>query len=158
MKKIITIIVSVIMCFACLAMVTSCDSKDKDEKTKINKEAVGVYEMVSISGTLVQNGYVTQLDESLYEYYRITLNTDGSAFVESKGRGVTTAVEAEGTWEWDDGQIKLKSRTLGISVVETMDWEDGVITYEAHQVGQGIEITMVLVLERVSIPEEDSRT
>ena len=158
MKKFITIILSMVLCFACLAMATSCESKDEDKKGKIKKEVVGVYEMVSVTGTVVQNGYVTNLDKSLYEYYRITLNSDGSALVESKGTSSSAIYELEGTWEWSNGKIKMKSKVSGITTVEVMDWEDGVITYEAYQVGQGIEITMVLVLERVSIPEEDSRT
>ena len=158
MKKFITIILGVVLCFACLAMATSCESKDKDKKGKINKEVVGVYEMVSVSGTINQNGYITNLDKSLYEYYRITLNADGSAVVESKGALSSAIYEAEGTWEWSNGKIKMKSTVSGVTTVEVMDWEDGVITYEAHEVGQGIEITMVLVLERVAVPEESSWT
>ena len=155
MKKFITILISVIMCFACLSMATSCDEKDDEkDKAKINKEAVGVYEMVEISGTINQGGYVTTLDESLYDYYRITLSEDGSALIESRGNGMSTGIEATGTWEWDDGQIKVKSKQSGVTTVEVMDWEDGVITYEANVAAQGTEINMVLVLERVYVEED----
>ena len=148
MKKFIITLLSVVMCFACLTMATSCVNK------KINKEVVGVYEMANVSGTINQNGFVTNLDVSLYEYYRITLKEDGSALVESKGTSSSAIYEAEGTWEWSDGKIKLKTTQSGITVTEVMDWADGVITYKAYQESAGIKIDMVLTLERVTDDEK----
>ncbi|MBE5742780.1 MAG: hypothetical protein E7360_05670 [Clostridiales bacterium] len=140
MKKLLAIILSVVTCFACLSLVSSCGN---------NSKFVGTYEMVSITGTMTYNGQTTQLDESLYEYYRITLNKDGTALVESKGNNTTSKIENEGTWEYKNNKVRLKSTQAGITVVEEMDWEDGVITYVANQSGQGMEISMNLVLEKV---------
>ena len=140
MKKLLAIILSVVTCFACLSLVSSCAN---------NSKCVGTYEMVSITGTMTYNGQTTQLDESLYEYYRITLNKDGTALVESKGNNTTSKIENEGTWEYKNNKVRLKSTQAGITVVEEMDWKDGVITYVANQSGQGMEISMNLVLEKV---------
>ena len=101
MKKLLAIILTVVACTFCLGVATSCDGT----KSKI----AGTYEMVSIEGTLVYEGQTTQLDKSLYEYYRIVLEKNGKARVESKAASNSTLIEADGTWEWKNKKIRLKS-------------------------------------------------
>ena len=138
MKKISISILAVMMCMMCLLAFTACQ----------NSPYVGTYEMVSISGTMTVYGQTIKLTKDLYEYYRITLNEDGTAKVQSKAVNNTTAIEADGTWEFVDGKIFLKSTTSGITTVEEMTWEDGVITYSANQSAQGISMEMTIVLEK----------
>lgn len=138
MKKISVSILAVMMCLICLLTFAACQ----------DSQYVGTYEMVSISGTMTAYGQTIELTKDLYEYYRITLNDDGTAKVQSKAANNTTAIEADGTWEVVDGKIFLKSTTSGITTVEEMTWEDGVITYSANQSAQGISMEMTIVLEK----------
>ena len=139
MKKILSLILVTVLLLSCVSVLSSCGTKAK---------IAGTYEMVSISGTITQNGQTVNLDEDLYEYYRLTLNKDGSALVESKGKNNTSKVEQEGEWDYEDGVIKLKSVQMGITVVEEMEWDDGVITYEAKESGQGMSVNMKITLKK----------
>ena len=139
MKKILSLILVTVLLLSCVSVLSSCGMKAK---------IAGTYEMVSISGTITQNGKTVNLDEDLYEYYRLTLNKDGSALVESKGKNNTSKVEQEAEWDYKDGVIKLKSVQMGITVVEEMEWNDGVIIYEAKESGQGMTVNMKVTLER----------
>ena len=142
MKKKIMAALAVVMCvIACAMTLTACTSIEM-------RKIAGTYEMVSISGTITYNGQTTQLDEDLYEYYRITLEKDGDAKVEIKGTVNTLAVEADAEWEYEDGKIKLITKQGGMKVVEIMDYEDGAITYTANQTVQGMAISMTIILER----------
>jgi len=138
-KKILSLILVTVLLLSCVSVLSSCGMKAK---------IAGTYEMVSISGTITQNGKTVNLDEDLYEYYRLTLNKDGSALVESKGKNNTSKVEQEAEWDYKDGVIKLKSVQMGITVVEEMEWNDGVITYEAKESGQGMTVNMKVTLEK----------
>ena len=124
MKKLLTVLILIALCLSCMTVMISCDIMN----IGIKKEIVGVYEMTDISGSMSANGQTISLSKDLYEYYRITFNKDGTAMVESKAVGNDLKVEQEGTWEWDDGKIELKSNTQGVTVVEELDWNDGVIT------------------------------
>lgn len=139
MKKILSLILVTVLLLSCVSVLSACGTKAK---------IAGTYEMVSISGTITQNGQTVNLDEDLYEYYRLTLNKDGSALVESKGKNNTSKVEQEGEWDYEDGVIKLKSVQMGITVVEEMEWDDGVITYEAKESGQGMSVNMKITLKK----------
>ncbi|MBQ2717074.1 MAG: hypothetical protein IJF75_00570 [Clostridia bacterium] len=139
MKKILSVMLVVALSLSCVLMLSACGK---------NSQVAGTYEMVSISGTVTMNGQTVTLSEGLYDYYRIILNDDGTAKVESKGAGNTSVIEQEGTWEYEDNKVKLRSTTSGITVVEEMDWEDGTITYVANQSAQGMTISMTLILEK----------
>ena len=139
MKRVFVLVLGLVLTLSCLLSLSACTMESK---------IAGTYEMVSVSGTLTYNGVTTELGEDLYDYYRITLNRDGTALIESKGADSTAKIEEEGTWEYEDDLIKLKSRPSGITVVEEMEWKDGVITYEAEQSGQGMAIKMTLILEK----------
>ena len=128
------------MIATCALTFASCNSDDK---------IAGTYEMTSISGTVTYGGETIELEEDLYDYYRITLKKNGSCMIESKASGSTTKVEEEGTWEYDDGILKIKSNPSGITTVEEMTWEDDVIIYEAEQNASGMKIEMKLRLEKV---------
>ncbi len=138
MKKILSVMLVVALSLSCVLMLSACG----------NSEVAGTYEMVSISGTVTSYGQTIPLSEDLYDYYRIILNEDGTATVQSKAKGNTTVIEQDGTWEFEDNKVKLKSTTAGVSVVEEMDWKDGTITYVANQSAQGMTISMTLVLEK----------
>ena len=139
MKRILSLALGLVLALGCFVILPSCG---------MERKIAGTYEMVEISGTLTMNGQTVELDEDLYDYYRITLNKDGTAEIESKGAGSTLKVEEEGTWEYEDDVIKLKSKPSGITVVEEMEWDDDVITYEAEQSAQGMTIKMTLILEK----------
>ena len=104
--------------------------------------------MISISGSISYGGETIELEEDLYDYYRITLNKDGSCLIESKSSTSTALIENEGTWEYDDGELKIKSVSYGATVVELMEWDDGVITYDCEQSAQGMTIKMRLILKK----------
>ena len=114
----------------------------------INEDAVGVYEMTAISGTVTANGVTTELGTDLYEYYTITLNKDGSAVVKAKGSQTSIEMEQEGTWKFEDGKVKLTSENQGVKVTEVMDWKDNVITYKTTQEGQGMKLDFELTLTK----------
>ena len=140
MKKTLATFFTVICTFICIFMLGSCNE---------NAKYAGTYKMVSITGSMTINGETTQLSTDLYEYYNIILNKDGTAVVESKGaQTVGMAVENEGTWEYEDGKIKLKSRNSGITVVEEMTLEGDTLTYVAEQAASGVSISMTIVLEK----------
>lgn len=139
MKKILTLAMALALIATCAFHLISCGGRD---------DVVGTYEMVSVSGTVTYNGQTVELSEDLYEYYRIILDRDGTAKIESKASNSTLKVEEEGTWEYEDGVLKVKSSPSGIAVVEEMKWENGTITYEAEQSGQGMTIKMTLVLQK----------
>ena len=76
MKKILSFVLIVSMLLTCMVVFASCDTSSK---------VAGTYEMVSVTGSLTYQGETIALDEDLYDYYRITLEKDGTALVESKG-------------------------------------------------------------------------
>ena len=137
MKKFLSLIVAVVLLVSCFAFV-SCNGID----------LAGTYEMTGISGTITYNGQTVELEEDLYDYYRIVLNKDGSCKIESKGADSTAKIEQEGTWEYEDEVLKVKTVTSGVTVVEEMKWDDGVITYDAKQSASGMTINMQLTFQR----------
>ena len=139
MKRIISFILVAVMLFVCVSALSSCGMKSK---------IAGTYEMTSISGTVTYNGMTTTLDQGLYEYYRLTLNKDGTALVECKAKSSTTKIEQKAEWDYEDGIIKITSAPQGITVVEEMEWNDGVIIYEAVENSAGITVSMKLTLEK----------
>lgn len=141
MKRVVSLALVLMMVLTCMLAFASCGQE---------KKMVGTYEMVSISGTMTYNGETVQLDEDLYEYYRIILEKDGVVTIESKGtNGV--GYEEEGEWKWDDDMLKIWTKPEGSStrVLEEMEWEDDTITYTANQTGEGVTISMTIVLEKV---------
>lgn len=140
MKKAFSTLFSVICALLCVFMLGACGQ---------NSKYAGTYKMVSISGTVSMNGMTTTLSTEMYEYYNIILNEDGTAVVESKAAGSTgVAIEQDGTWEYEDGKIKLKSDNSGVTVVEEMTWENDTITYVAEQSAQGMTVSMTIVLQK----------
>ena len=139
MKKLLSFTLALVLILSCAALV-SCNTND----------IAGIYEMVSVSGTVSYGGQTVELGKDLYDYYRITLNKDGTCKIESKSADSTAKVEQDGTWEYEDDLLKIKSTTSGVTVVEEMQWKDGVITYDAKQSASGMTINMHLVLERQS--------
>ncbi len=138
MRKILVLIMTVATSMIFILSLSACE----------NAKYAGTYEMISISGQMTMNGQTTEITKDLYEYYRIVLEEDGSAKVQSKGKANTTAVEMEGSWEYTDGKIILKSSNSGINTIEEMLWEKGKITYSASQSGAGYTIEMDIVLQK----------
>lgn len=151
MKKTISIIMILALALSFAFVLTSCKGPEEDKIT-----VDGKYEMTSISGSVSYNGTTVELEEGLYEYYRMTLNTDGTALIEAKGatqNGISgTKIENEATWEFDEktGILEIKTKEGSLTVVEEMKWVDGVITYDTQQSAQGMTMKMTLILEKVT--------
>ncbi len=86
---------------------------------KYTKEA-GVYECYEIR----VNG---QNYMSAYEYYRITLNADGTCVVESKAVGQASAYKAEATFAIEDSKISIYTQSGWTTITEVYDYVDGEI-------------------------------
>ena len=54
----------------------------------------------------------------------------------------------DGTWEYEEGLLSVKSETNGLTVIEEMQWEDGVISYDAKQSGNGMTVSFTIILEK----------
>ena len=78
-----------LLCTVTLLFLTSCSllSLFKGEPYK---DEAGVYELYYMSG---------DLNMSMYDYYRITLEADGDCLVESKGAYNSSIYSAEATFE-----------------------------------------------------------
>lgn len=138
MKRIVSLVLTVITVLSCVFAFSSCSMKDKIS---------GTYEMTDISGSITANGTTQKITKDLYEYYTIELEKNGKGEIRSKGaNGVQ--VEEDITWEWEDDVLKIKSKPNGITIVEEMEWNDGVITYKAKQSAEGMTINMTIVLEK----------
>ena len=144
MKRIVSLALVLVLTMTCVLAFASCG---------MERKIAGTYEMTSISGTITQNGVTTELNEGLYEYYRLILDKDGTVKIEAKGSDTGVQMEEEGTWEWDkeDEVLKIKTKPEGspVSVTEEMEWEDDTITYTVNQSAQGVTFTFTLVLEKV---------
>ena len=140
MKKLLSLVLVIVMALGCTLALASCGG--------IEKDIVGTYEMESISGSISYGGTTTELEADLYEYYRIILDEDGKATVESKAATGGVKIREEGTWEYVDGKLEISTSPQGITVVEEMDWNDGTITYETSQSGQGMTIEFSIVLKK----------
>ena len=68
MKKTLAIVLALVMLLTASVTLISCSNKNPNN-------VVGVYEMTDISGTLTNNGQVTQLSKDLYR------DADGSGSV-----------------------------------------------------------------------------
>ena len=91
-------------------------------------EEAGVYECYEIT--------VNGIDAmSQFEYYRITLNADGTCIVESKNAGQTTAYKAEATFSIENGKISVVTSQGMASVTEIYDYIDGEIIMDATAQG-----------------------
>ena len=159
MKKTFFIIMIIALALSFTLLLTACTGGDETpEEPKITVD--GKYEMTSISGSVTVGTTTVELEEGLYEYYRMTLNLDGTALIEAKGatqNGVEGAkIEREATWEYDveNGILKIMSKEGSLTVVEEMQWAEGVITYETEQTAQGMTMKMTLILEKVTEPAE----
>ena len=141
MKKLLSLTLAVFLIATCLLTLASCDAAS---------EVVGTYEMSSISGAVTYAGQTVTIDEDYFEYYRITLEKDGTCKVESKATDSSAKIEQEGTWEYDEetGKLTLKSTQGGITVSEEMTWKEGVITYNAELSEGGVKLKMRLKLEK----------
>lgn len=104
-------------------------------------EVAGTYEMRSISGNI--NGVT--IDESYYEYFRIILKANGDGKVQSKGSAAgSVAYEAEGTFVYENGEIRFTTKNGSANTTEVYLYKDGVITYQADLP----QMKFTLVLER----------
>ena len=138
MKKILLFL---LVAMTSLFVLASCDS-DKETSTDANQETsaetnegtneivkpyekeAGVYNLYSMTG----------LDMSLYEYYRIILNADGTCVVESKAAGVSQLYSATATYSITDGKISIVTVSGPTSITEIYDYVDG----EIHMPEQNI--------------------
>ena len=91
-------------------------------------EEAGVYECYQIK----LNG-VNALSQ--FEYYRITLNADGTCIVESKGVGQSTSYKAEATFSIEGDKITVVTRQGVATVTEVYDYIDGEIIMNATAQG-----------------------
>ena len=142
MKKTLAIVLALVMLLTASVTLISCSNKNPNN-------VVGVYEMTDISGTLTNNGQVTQLSKDLYEYYTITLEKGGKATIASAAKGSSSEIKQEATWEYEKGELRITSAPQGINVTEIMELKDGVITYETtQQLSATQKISMKIILEK----------
>ena len=141
MKRLTALTLALVMALCCTLCLFSCGND-----AEIAKQIPGTYVMTSISGQLTQGSVTVDLEEDMYDYYKITFNEDGTALVESASYGVE--YEADGTWKYEGGKLKLVSETQGIKVTEAMDWKDGTITFKTVQQAQGVKISMEIILKK----------
>lgn len=87
-------------------------------------EEAGVYECYQIK----LNG-VNALSQ--FEYYRITLNADGTCIVESKGVGQSTSYKAEATFSIENEKITVVTKQGAATATEVYDYIDGEIIMNA---------------------------
>lgn len=123
MKKLFVLFALVIGMFA----LTSCSLLNQNKY----EEEAGVYNCYYISG---------DLSLSMYDYYRITLNADGTCLVESKAKGSSQTYSAEATFSIENNKIKIVTRSGAASVTEEYDYIDGEIQM-LNQSIQGISFT-----------------
>lgn len=83
-------------------------------------EEAGVYECYEI--TLNSQDCL-----SSYEYYRITLEANGTCIVESKGADNSSAYKATATFSIKDNKITVVTTNGAASVTEVYDYIDGEI-------------------------------
>ena len=141
MKKLLSLTLIAIILLGTFAGLCSCGNKN-------SSQIAGIYEMVDISGTVTFNGQKTELEEDLYDYYRIILYPDGNAKVAAKAKNNSTQVEEEAEWEFKNGTIRLKSSPQGLTVVEEMQWKNGTIIYNATQSSGNMTVDMTLTLQK----------
>ena len=142
MKKLLSLALAAVLLLSCIVLFAACNSE--------NDKLVGTYEMSSVSGTVTYEGQTVELEEDLYDYYRLTLNKDGTCLVESKGAGTTTKIEEEGTWEYEDDVLKIKTKSSGVTAVEEMTWKNDRIYYDAEVSVSGMTVEMSLILRKKS--------
>ena len=123
MKKILLFLITLSSLFA----LTSCGLVD-EIKGLFNpyEEEAGVYNLYEMTG---------DLDVSMYEYYRITLNADGTCLVESKGVNSSQVYSSTATFSIENGKISVVTRAGSASVTEIYDYVDG----EIHMPTQTIQ-------------------
>ena len=119
-----------LLCVSTLLFLTSCSLLSLI-KGKPYKEEAGVYELYYMSG---------DLNMSMYDYYRITLEADGDCLVESKGKYNSSIYSAEATFEIEDNKIYIVTKSGSASVTEVYDYVDGEIQMNNQSI-QGITFT-----------------
>ena len=120
MRKILFILTLITSLFA----LTSCTLLNSIIKPY--EEEAGVYNLYHMTG---------DLKVSMYEYYRITLNADGTCLVESKGVNNSQIYSSAATFTIKDGKINIVTRSGAASVTEVYDYVDG----EIHMPTQTIQ-------------------
>ena len=106
MKKILLFLIAITSLFT----LTSCSLNKYEEEA-------GVYNLYYMGG---------DLDESMYEYYRITLYASGICLTESKGADSEDDYSGYGIYKIEDGKITITSLGL-LTAVEKYDYVDGEI-------------------------------
>lgn len=140
-KKLALIALTLVLVLTLSLVLTACQSA----------KYAGVYEMESVTGYMIVNGQRTELDASMYEYYRVTLKKNGDALIESKPAGVGGAIyEAEGEWKYQNGKIRIKSTVMGVTGIEEMTIEGDTLTYTINQTAQGVTMSFTLVMKKSS--------
>ena len=107
MKRILLFFVAII----CLFTLSSCSFNQYEEEA-------GVYNLYYMDG---------DLDESMYEYYRITLYACGICLTESKGADVDDQYSGFGIYKIENDKIIITSGLGLLTVKEEYDYIDGEI-------------------------------
>ena len=107
MKKILLFLIAITSLFT----LTSCSLNKYEEEA-------GVYNLYYMDG---------DLDESMYEYYRITLYASGICLTESKGIDSEDEYAGYGIYKIEDGKITITSGLGLLTAIEKYDYVDGEI-------------------------------
>ena len=101
----------------------------------------GTYEMTSIEGTNIVDGFKSELSMDDYDYYTITLNEGGTGVLKSKLSGRAQKYISYFSWYYEGTTLTLTNLETGN--VQTMTLEDGVITITSKG-ANGLNMTMTL--------------
>ena len=131
MRKILSILCAAAISLCIVLSLVSCGGID------------GTYEMTSIEGTNVVDGFKSELFIDDYDYYRIILNKDSTVTLESKLKGRQDIYKSYFTWYYEGTTLTLTNAETGN--VQIMTLEDGVITCTANETD---EVNITLILEK----------
>ena len=133
MKKVLSMVCAAAILTCALIFLVSCGGID------------GTYEMTSIEGIRIVDGFKSELSINDYDYYRIILNKDGTGTLKSKLKGRQDIYKSYFTWYYEGTTLTLTNAETGN--VQIMTLEDGVITCTANEtdgVRDGVNMTLIL--------------
>ena len=133
MKKVLSIVCAAAILTCALIFLVSCGGID------------GTYEMTSIEGIKIVDGFKSDLSIDDYDYYTITLNEGGTGVLKSKLSGRADIYKSYFSWYYEGTTLTLTNLETGN--VQTMTLEDGVITITSNTTDgtrDGYKMTVIL--------------
>ena len=133
MRRIISLLLLTTVLLSLALTLIACDN---------TANVVGSYEMTDFRGRVKYCGNTTELENDLFDYYRIDLGKDRTYKLESRRTGTASSESETGTWNYREGIITLTSGTDGSQ--RQMSWDYIYIVYEAEE--QAVDMTVSYTL------------